>query len=150
MRASFFVKNAQLTFRFDPLAAQVFYFRSQNHFHLLKKSSFQRFGALLLALLFTTVWSVNSLHDFFLHHEHPVCEAAYDDGKGTHVHDERYEITDCSFCAFLLAASALPSVLMLLAASAKLPDSESPSFYHAPIQSKTACDSTLRRGPPVI
>ncbi len=107
-------------------------------------------GAMFLALLFTTVWSVNSLHDFFLHHEHPVCEAAYDGGSGVHIHDERYEAGDCSFCAFVLSVPEVLSFLTLPVSSSKLPDSESPNFYHSPVQSKTACDSTLRRGPPVI
>lgn len=150
MRASFFVKNTQIASRFHRAINRGSYFRSQNHFHLQKKSSLRRFGALLLALLFTTAWSVSSLHDFFLHHEHPVCEASFDDGRGTHIHDERYESKACSLCIFVLTSQALISILTLPHLSSKLPESESPKFYHAPIQSKTACDSTLRRGPPVI
>jgi hypothetical protein len=149
MRASFFVKNTQIAARFHRAINRVFYFRSQNHFHLLIKSSSRRIGAFFLTLLFTTAWSANSLHDFFLHHEHPVCEAAYD-GKGVHIHDERYEAHECSLCALLLSAQGLVSILTLPHLSSKLPESESPNFYHAPVQSKTACDSTLRRGPPVI
>lgn len=107
---------------------------------------------MFLALLFTTVWSVSSLHDFFLHHdhEHPVCEAAYEGSNGTHIHDDRYEANDCSLCAFVLSVPEVLSFLTLPTQPTKLPDSESPNFYHSPTQSKTACDSTLRRGPPVI
>jgi len=106
-------------------------------------------GAMFLALLFTTVWSVSSLHDFFLHHEHAVCEDAYD-GKGAHIHDERYEASDCSLCAFVLSVPEVLSFLALPTQPSKLPDSATPNLYHSPVQSKTACDSTLRRGPPVI
>jgi len=117
---------------------------------LQKKSSLQRAGALFLALIFTTVWAVNSLHDFFLHHEHPVCEESYAGSKGVHIHDERYEAHGCSLCALLLSPPALVALLSLPALHAKLPDSESPNFYHTLLHSKTVCDSVLLRGPPVL
>lgn len=111
--------------------------------------TWRRLGALFLALLFTTVWSVNSLHDFFLHHEHPVCEAAFD-GKSTHIHDERYEGNSCNFCAFVLSAPELLSILALPARPGKLPETVTPAYYRQPNLTRSACDSTLRRGPPVI
>lgn len=109
----------------------------------------RRFGALLLALCFTTAWSLNSLHDLLLHHEHPVCEAAYD-GKSAHIHDERYEAHSCSLCALLMAAPELPSAYLLPAFDAPLPDAAPACFYHAPARFGAERDLTLRRGPPAL
>lgn len=109
---------------------------------------FQRLGALLLALCFTISWSLNSLHDLLWHHEHPVCEAAYD-GKGTHIHDERYEAHGCSLCALLMSAPVLTGGFALETPASRLPESGSPNFYHAPVESRTTHDGTFRRGPPV-
>jgi len=107
----------------------------------------RRIGAFLLALGFTTSWSLNSLHDLLLHHEHPVCEAAYD-GKGTHIHDERYEVHGCTLCALLLSAPELPDGMAISLPALRLPDSSTPNFYHTPVRLVATCDLTLRRGPP--
>ncbi|HRI59998.1 MAG TPA: hypothetical protein PK228_09755 [Saprospiraceae bacterium] len=115
---------------------------------MTNKSSLRRIAALCLALCFTTAWSLNTLHDLLLHHPHPVCEAAYD-GKGTHIHDERYEGHGCTLCALLLSAPELTARADLLALTSKLPDSESPDFYTAPVRPGAMCGSTLLRGPPV-
>ncbi|MCE7921701.1 MAG: hypothetical protein DYG98_01475 [Haliscomenobacteraceae bacterium CHB4] len=126
----------------------VFYFRSLNSIPLQTKSSLRNLWAILLTLVFTTAWSLNSLHDLLLHHEHPVCEAAYD-GKGTHIHDERYEAHGCTLCALLLSAPELMAAPSFPARVSTLPESEAPNFYHAPAQLAAAFDNTLRRGPPV-
>lgn len=125
-----------------------FYFRSQNSILLQTKSSLRTLSAIFLTLVFMTAWSLNSLHDLLLHHEHPVCEAAHDN-KGTHIHDERYEAHGCTLCALLLSAPELIAPLLLPAPVSALPESEAPCFYHTPAQRATACDNTLRRGPPV-
>ncbi len=101
-------------------------------------------------LVFFATWSLKSVHEFFRHHrEHPVCSAPYD-GKITHLHDERYIGDDCRLCAFVLFVPELLSITALVAQPAKLPDSVPPVFYQPPPDSKTASDSTFRRGPPVI
>jgi len=107
----------------------------------------RRIGAFLLALVFTTSWSLNSLHDLLLHHEHPVCEAVYD-GKGTHIHDDRYEVHGCTLCALLLAAPELPSGVAMPKLVLRLPECSTPNFYHTPVRLDASCDLTLRRGPP--
>ena len=90
------------------------------------------------------------MHEFFRHHrEHAVCTAPFD-GKATHLHDERYIGDDCRLCAFVLFVPELLSVTAFVASPATLPDTIPPVFYQGPAGSKTACDSTLRRGPPVI
>ena len=90
------------------------------------------------------------MHELFRHHrEYAVCSAPYD-GKTTHLHDERYIGDDCRLCAFVLFVPELLSVTALVAPPAVLPDTVPPVFYQSPAGSKTACDSTLRRGPPVI
>jgi hypothetical protein len=105
--------------------------------------------AFLLALCFTTAWSLNSLHDLLWHHEHPVCEAAYG-GKGTHIHDERYEAHACSLCALLLSAPEIVAGWVLPELFSSLPDSELPNFYHTPAAAQATRDLTLRRGPPQV
>jgi len=105
-----------------------------------------------LALVFAAACSLKTVHSLLLHHahaDHPVCEAAYEH-QGVHLHDERYSPDDCSLCAFVLSVPEMLSISAFVTRAVKLPDSESPNFYHAPVNSKTACDSTLRRGPPVI
>ncbi len=103
-------------------------------------------------LLFTAFWSLKTAHVLLMHHhdstEHPVCEASHDQNSA-HIHDERWANDDCSLCAFVVSASELFSFPALLAFQSKLPESESPVFYHAPVFSKKACDSTMHRGPPV-
>ena len=102
-------------------------------------------------LLFTAMWSLKTGHVLLLHHseavKHPVCEVAHDQ-KSAHIHDERWAKEDCLLCAFVVSAQepfVLPELPDLLS---KLPDSESPAFYFAPVFSKKACDSAMRRGPP--
>ncbi|MBK7936199.1 MAG: hypothetical protein IPJ82_03600 [Lewinellaceae bacterium] len=115
-----------------------------------KNSSYRRFGALALILVFSATWSLKSIHEFFRHHhDHPVCTAAFD-GQTTHLHDERYIGDDCSLCAFVLFVPEVITITALVATPSKLPDTVPPVFYQPPSGSKTACDSTLRRGPPVI
>lgn len=107
----------------------------------------RRIGAFLLALGFTTSWSLNSLHDLLLHHEHPVCEAAYD-GKGTHIHDDRYEVHGCTLCALLMSAPELPSDMAMPDLAFRLPENSGAGFYHTTVRLDASCDLTLRRGPP--
>lgn len=104
-----------------------------------------------MTLIFAAACSLKTVHGLLLHHSHaarPLCEAKYD-GKGAHIHDERYAANDCSLCAFVLSVPEMLSISALFAPPAKLPDSESPVLYQQPAVKKTACDSTLRRGPPV-
>lgn len=117
--------------------------------NLRKNTPFQRTTALFLAFLFTATWSLKSVHEFFRHHhDHPICTANYK--GGAHLHDERYIGDDCRLCAFVLFVPEVLSVTALVTTPVILPDSVAPVFYQSPADSKTACDSTLLRGPPVI
>lgn len=99
-----------------------------------------------MVVLFINAWLVSSLHNLFLHHEHPVCEAAHD---GAHLHDERYAGDNCSLCAFVHYVPEIPALSSFFSLSAKLPDSEAPCFYRQPFCQKSACDPVFRRGPPL-
>ncbi|MDO8365196.1 MAG: hypothetical protein Q7T20_00260 [Saprospiraceae bacterium] len=114
--------------------------------------SYQRIGAWALALLFSAFWSLKTVHVLASHHhdvsEHPVCESAHD-SNSAHIHDERWAIDDCSICAFVVSISESFSLTGLPIFLSKLPESESPIFYQAPVFANKACDSAMRRGPPV-
>jgi hypothetical protein len=102
-------------------------------------------------LVFTTFWSLKTAHVLLLHHvasEHPVCDASHD-ANLAHIHDERWANDDCTLCAFVVSASEIFSLPALPALKSKIPDSEAPVFYFTPVFSKKACDSAMRRGPPV-
>ncbi|MFN0176116.1 MAG: hypothetical protein ACKVU0_15820 [Saprospiraceae bacterium] len=113
--------------------------------------TYRRFSAWALVLLFTALWSVKTAHVLLSHHhhqdEHPVCEATHDPNSA-HIHDERWSVEDCSLCAFVVSVPE-PFVLGILPNFlSKLPDSESPIFYHTPAFAKKGSDSVMRRGPP--
>lgn len=114
--------------------------------------SYRSLSAWALMVFFTAFWSLKTAHVLVLHHhassDHPVCEAAHDQ-KSAHIHDKRWANEDCSLCAFVVSVSEpflLPALPILFS---KLPDSESPVFYFAPVFSKKACDASMLRGPPV-
>ena len=115
--------------------------------------SYQRVGAWALLLLFTAFWSLKTVHVLALHHhhgdDHPVCEVSHDP-NGAHIHDERWANDDCALCAFVVSVPepfSLPTFSILFS---KLPDSESPVFYQAPVFFKKAADAVMRRGPPSL
>ncbi|MFN0215973.1 MAG: hypothetical protein ACKVT2_17065 [Saprospiraceae bacterium] len=112
---------------------------------------YHRIGAWTFVLLFTAFWSLKTTHVLVSHHhdgsEHPVCEAAHDPNSA-HIHDERWATEDCTLCAFVVSVSEPFFLLKLPAFFAKLPESQTPVFYHAPVFSKKISDSSMRRGPP--
>lgn len=116
----------------------------------MKNTPCKRASAIFLVLVFLAAWSLKSVHEFFRHHsDHPVCTATVK-GGGKHLHDERYIGDNCSLCAFVLFVPELLSITTLVAPANRPPDSLPPDFYQAPFDAKTAFDTTLRRGPPVI
>lgn len=108
-------------------------------------------GAWALMLLFAAFWLFKTAHTLSEHHHdhanREACKTLCDHSRA-HLHTLHWAKDDCSLCAFVVSVpepfvlSALPDFL------AKLPDSESPVFYRAPVFSKKACDSAMRRGPP--
>ncbi|MBK8556139.1 MAG: hypothetical protein IPL65_10415 [Lewinellaceae bacterium] len=104
--------------------------------------------AFMLALGFFLV--AQQLHKYEMHPHNgnaPACSAAHD-GKGTHIHDQRYGADDCALCAFCLRANAVPQMPQLIVPLGAIADRP----FCSPVDPcvKTACDSIYQRGPPVL
>lgn len=87
---------------------------------------------------------------FFLHHEHvstPVCDTRHE-GKGIHLHDAGTHADDCSVCAFLFATPELTVQPALVTPIGGFADVAEPAYEKPGV--KTACDTTSKRGPPVL
>lgn len=114
-------------------------------------SSYKRFSAWILVLLFTAMWSLKSGHIWLMHHadldKHPVCEASHDQ-KSAHIHDERWAKEDCTLCAFVVSVSEPFTLPTLPDIRPILPDSNLPFFQLAPVHLNQVSDSAMRRGPP--
>jgi hypothetical protein len=108
------------------------------------------FKAFSLLALLAMALSLQFLHTIAEHgHDHsdaPSCHAY--EGKGKHLHDERYGHHDCQLCAFCLKVCGIPSSPEFLTPLGGFAD----RLQFLPEQScvKTACDTTYRRGPPVL
>jgi hypothetical protein len=108
-------------------------------------------GFLLLSLMLST--GLRAAHSLFLHechnHERLHCSTETE-GKGSHIHDERFAPSDCSLCEFVFQAySFRPSFVHTIPCQA-IPETIIQPIHEAPALCHAAIDAAPSRGPPSL
>ncbi|MBN8677529.1 MAG: hypothetical protein J0M29_04845 [Chitinophagales bacterium] len=120
---------------------------------MFQQSTYQRYGAWSLALLFSAFWSLKTMHLLLVHHHHeaahPVCEVSHDPSSA-HIHDERWAVEDCTICAFVVSVPELFAAFLMEDMVLQAPVQCKPAMYTPPVYVKATFDANFRRGPPSL
>jgi hypothetical protein len=104
---------------------------------------------LLFSLTLSTV--LRAAHGLLFHqcHEHERLHCSLEtEGKGTHIHDERFAPGDCSLCEFVFQACSFSPLALHTLAYERITAIVIQPRHEAPTLRNAALDAAPSRGPP--